>query len=244
MKALVLCCSMAGAIALGFACLSSTQDQAVAPGKAAGTSVTSRQRRESGGMGDDAARATARVRGLGREGRFEEAWSAMASLPANQRAEWAVILSSLEAATDPCSAWERTGSIEGELRDACREAVIQRGSDAFLPQLAELAAAMADSPLRENLLTGIVSRWAIQDPAALSQWPELGSIPARVRDEAALRLVVNGDSMNRSSDTALAWANSISDPQIRQTAVETAMRETSAPGGPSFVDPDAGEPPP
>lgn len=243
MRYLVPAGAAAGLLALALACVSGNPERRGGrPGPPVPPHPLSQPSRHRENPGDAADRAVADVRGHARQGRFDEAWNAIASLPQASRDEWAVNLSSMEAATDPCSAWERSVTAGEELRDACREAVIRNGSAAFLPQLADLAAGLPDSPRREEWLKAIVSRWAIQDLAGLTRWPALASMPAAVRDETALRVAVNGDSMNRDSETALAWANSISDPRLRQTAVEAVLRQAGGPSSHVLADPDAEEP--
>jgi hypothetical protein len=71
----------------------------------------------------------------------------------------------------------------------------------------------------------IVSRWILQDPAALFEWPGLAALPAAVRDEATRRLVIQGDGLDRSPSVAGAWAETITDPDLRSAVMEAAARE-------------------
>jgi hypothetical protein len=131
---------------------------------------------------------------------------------------------SIEAATDPLAAWKRTeGLAEGPLRDLSRKLILNHGTDVFLPELAELAAGLPGDDGRT--LGGILKRWSLQDPAALSEWLNSHRIPQSSRDQAAALLVLQGDSENRSTDVAAAWAESIGRPALRFDAMQAAATE-------------------
>lgn len=131
---------------------------------------------------------------------------------------------SVEAATDPLAAWKRTEDLaDGPLCDLSRKAILDHGTDAFLPELAELAASLPSDDGRT--LGGILKRWSLQDPAALSEWLNSHEIPQPARDQAAAFLVLQGDSENRSSDVAAAWAESIGGPDLRFDAMRAAAAE-------------------
>ncbi len=163
---------------------------------------------------------------LARMGKAEEAWSLAMGLPASERDECLPLVSAIRAATDHLGAWRETLSIgEPGLRQACQIAVLRNGSDGCLPDLAGMAGSLAEESAREAMLREIVSRWALQDPCALFAWPELDTLPSAVRDEAARRLVIQGDGINRSPAVAGAWAESITEPELRCVVMEAAARE-------------------
>jgi hypothetical protein len=148
------------------------------------------------------------------------------ALPAAERDECLPLVSAIRAATDHFGAWRSTLSIdEPGLRQTCQIAVLRSGSDGGLPDLAGMAGTLADESVREAMLREIVSRWALQDPCALFAWPELASLPCTVRDEAARSLVIQGDGINRSPAVAGAWAESITEPELRSVVMEAAARE-------------------
>lgn len=169
---------------------------------------------------------TERVYQLARKGKAEEAWRLAMALPALERDECLPLVSAIRAATDHLEAWRETLAIgEPGLRQACQIAVLRSGSDGCLPDLAGMAGSLADESVREAMLREIVSRWALQDPCALFAWPELASLPSSVRDEAARRLVIHGDSLNRSPAVAGTWAETITEPELRCVVMEAAARE-------------------
>ena len=130
---------------------------------------------------------------------------------------------SIQAATAPLDAWAATAGIaDAGLRERAQLAVLTHGSDASLPDLADLAIQM---PARTDAITGILKRWALQDPAALSEWLNANAVASRAKDLAASHLVLLGDSENRSAEIAAAWAESISDPVLRLDAMHAATRE-------------------
>jgi hypothetical protein len=148
------------------------------------------------------------------------------ALPAAQRDECLPLVAAIQASTDPRGAWQATHSIgDSDLRQTCQIAVLRSGSDGCLPDLAGMATTFADRTVRETMLREVVTRWALQDPCGLFAWPELGALPATVRDEAARCLVIQGDRLNRSPAVAGAWAETIEEPQLRTVAMEAAARE-------------------
>ena len=163
---------------------------------------------------------------LARAGKTREAWRLAMALPVAQRNEFLPVVSSIQAGTDPLGAWRETLAI-GDLllRQTCQVAVLRSGSDGCLPDLAEMAGTLPDESVREAMLLEIVSRWALQDPCALSAWPGLSTLPAAVRDEAASRLVIQGDRLNRSPAVAGAWAETIEESELRSVVMEAAAHE-------------------
>jgi len=182
-----------------------------------------------GGIENDANRASETACSLARDGQMERAWKECDALPPAILAECAPLVASIQATTDPLGAWQKVDSLADEsLRAVCRKAVLRSAPDGNFQELAGLAATLSDPADRETLLCEIVSRWALQDPAALSQWAGLAEMPDAVRDVAARRLVYDGDALNRSPEVAGAWAESIGDPGLRTAAIETAAREWGA----------------
>ena len=178
------------------------------------------------GVENDATRASETACSLAREGQIERAWKWCDSLSPALLADCAPLVASIQATTDPQGAWQKVSSLQGEkLRATCQKAVLRSASDGNLQELAGLAATLSDSADRETLLCEIVARWALQDPATLSQWSELKDMPEAVRDVAASRLVYAGDALNRSPEVAGAWAESIADAGSRAAAIETAAHE-------------------
>lgn len=178
---------------------------------------------------NDATRATETACAFAREGQIERAWTWCESLSPALRAECLPLVASIQATTDPLGAWRKVESLGDEkLRAICQKAVLRSAPDQNLQELAGLAATLSQAGDRETMLCEIVSRWALQDPAALSQWPTLKEMPDAVRDVVARRLVYDGDSLNRSPEVAGAWAESIEDPRLRAAAIETAAREWSS----------------
>jgi hypothetical protein len=129
----------------------------------------------------------------------------------------------IHAATAPTDAWKLTDSISG--KDDLRDLILEAGSDAFLPQLADLALHHQQSSGRTAGLHNILSRWTLQDPAEAAVWMNRHILPAEIRDSIASHLVFQCDSENRSAKTAIAWAESISEPQLRFDAISAAVQE-------------------
>jgi hypothetical protein len=178
---------------------------------------------------NDADQASETICALARDGQMERAWKGCDALTPALLAECTPLVASIQAATDPLGAWQKVSSLADEkLRAVCQKTVLRSAPDGNFQELAGLAETLPDAADRETLLCEIVSRWALQDPAALSQWNALDDIPEAVRDVVARRLVHDGDVLNRSPEVAGAWAESIVDPGSRATAIESAAREWGA----------------
>jgi hypothetical protein len=178
---------------------------------------------------NDANRTPEIAYSLARAGNMEGAWQCCNTLTPELLAQCAPLVASIQATTDPIGAWEKVASLaDDKLRAICQKAVLRSAPDGNLQELAGLATTLPDPTDRETMLCEIVSRWALQDPAALSQWPSLKEMPEAVQDAVASHLVHHGDSLNRSPEVAGAWAESIADPGSRIAAIETAAREWSA----------------
>lgn len=136
---------------------------------------------------------------------------------------------SILAATTPLDAWALADTLESaDLKADARDVILETGSGAALPQLAELALSHMGSSGRTGALQSVLSRWALQDPAAAAAWLNDNAVPVEIRDEIAGHLVFQCDAENRPPQTALAWAESISDPAPRYQAVAAAARELTA----------------
>lgn len=188
-----------------------------------------RPARDSGENTGHANRASETICALARDGQMAQAWKGCDALTPALHAECAPLVASIQATTDPVGAWQEVSSLPDEkLRALCQKTVLRSAPDKDLKELAGLAATLPDAADRETLLCEIVSRWALQDPAELSQWAALDDMPEVVRDVVARRLVHDGDALNRSPEVAGAWAESIVDPGSRATAIESAAREWGA----------------
>lgn len=133
------------------------------------------------------------------------------------------------AATHPIEAWNQAQILGSrELEEIARNIILAKGSDSKLPELADLAFKHSQSPADHSLLGNIVSRWASQDPAAAALWLNGKSLAADIRDQVARQLVFQCDTLNRSPETALAWAECIADAGQRYQAVAAASLELAA----------------
>jgi hypothetical protein len=171
-------------------------------------------------------RAAGLLAALARNGGFAFALRIAKDLKVPLRDEMVELTLSIQATTAPLDAWEAAGKItDAGLRERARLAVLDRGSDAWLPQLADLATQM---PGDSQAIAGILKRWALQDPAALSEWLNSHPVASAARDLAASHLVLRGDSENRSPEVAAAWAETISEPALRREAMQAATRELAS----------------
>lgn len=155
--------------------------------------------------------------------------AALAQWLETRRGNWQRAVFSVLAATTPLDAWALADTLESaDLKADARDVILETGSGAALPQLAELALSHMGSSGRTGALQSVLSRWALQDPAAAAAWLNNNAVPVEIRDEIARHLVFQCDAENRPPETALAWAESISDPAPRYQAVAAAARELTA----------------
>jgi len=172
------------------------------------------------------ARASGLLGELARNGASALALQIAQDLPDPLRGNMVELTLAIQAATAPLEAWGiATGITDEALRERTRLAVLTHGSDAQLPQLADFATQM---PGHADALGGILKRWALQDPAALSEWLNAHAVAPEVKDLAASHLVLRGDSENRSTEVAAAWAESISDHGLRLEAIRAVTAELAA----------------
>jgi hypothetical protein len=172
------------------------------------------------------ARASGLLGELARNGESALALQIAQALPDPLRGNMVEVTLSIQAATAPLEAWTiATGITDEALRERTLLAVLKYGSDAQLPQLADFATQV---PGNADALAGILKRWALQDPAALSEWLNAHAVASEVKDLAASHLVLRGDSENRSTEVAAAWAESISDHGLRLEAIRAVTSELAA----------------
>jgi hypothetical protein len=93
-------------------------------------------------------------------------------------------------------------------------------------QLARYALSLPPGEHRSIALDTVLDPWIQQDPAAVATWmPQLAN-PFE-RDQALSHLVARTDNAFRPTSQALAWAESIENPELRRTALASIVREWS-----------------
>ena len=136
--------------------------------------------------------------------------------------------------SDPPEAWERADSIEPEeLRDKVRDIILTNAPDVNLCGLADLALGRERSATHDAVLQNVLGRWLREDPVEAASWINGKGVSQEIRDQVSLQLVYQCDGLDRSPETAMAWAEGISAVDQRYQAVGRAARELAA------EDPDA-----
>ncbi len=92
-------------------------------------------------------------------------------------------------------------------------------------RLAVHALALTPGPARAALLDEALARWTLLDPAAVADWILVHLTDAAEFDRAAALLVRSTDTIHRPTATALAWAESLADPDRRLAALAHVLRE-------------------
>ncbi len=132
------------------------------------------------------------------------------------------------------AAWARTRPAEAPAladflrRQAVEPAVFEafaRGWAESAPAgLADHALSLPPGPDRNTALTFALDRWILLAPAEVADWIPRLADPAEF-DQAAGLLVERTDALHRSTQTALAWAENLSDPALRLRALTRVLRE-------------------
>ena len=102
--------------------------------------------------------------------------------------------------------------------------VTQSWASSAPSQLARYALALPPGEHRSIAIGSVLDPWIQQDPAAVTSWSTQLTDPAE-RDQALSRLVARSDSAFRSTSQALAWAESIANPELRHAALASVVRE-------------------
>lgn len=169
------------------------------------------------------------VTALARCGLSHAALEHSLALPETHRAICLQALFTVLAATAPLDAWTLADTLQStDQQENARDVILESATAGALPQLADLALSHMRASGRSGVMQNVLSRWTLQDPAEASAWLNANAVPVDIRDEIASHLVFQCDAENRSPETALAWAESISKPASRYQAVAAAAREWSS----------------
>ena len=158
-------------------------------------------------------------------GAFPAAFELASTGPASTRADVLNTVLRSWAETDPAQA--------RELADLLRENGVAGNVFAGLATgwaladpagAARYAAQLPPGEHRALALQAALNQWASRDPAAVANWlPRLGN---RAESESAFAtLITRTDAGCRPTSTALAWAERITDAELRRTALAHVIRE-------------------
>ncbi|MFT3783404.1 MAG: hypothetical protein QM790_15440 [Nibricoccus sp.] len=94
-------------------------------------------------------------------------------------------------------------------------------------QLGRYLLALPAGDYRATALNAVVEPWILQDPGAVARWlPQLGDTAER--DTVVSRLVARTDTVLRTTEQALGWAETIQSPELRREALASVLREWNA----------------
>jgi hypothetical protein len=112
------------------------------------------------------------------------------------------------------------------MRDAAINALATGWPAQSAASLATMALGMPQGEGRTFALSSALDKWCLNDPVGMAEW--MNQIePSREMDSAIAALVTRTDSLERSPEVALGWAESINDRQIRLDALKHVLKEWS-----------------
>jgi hypothetical protein len=114
-----------------------------------------------------------------------------------------------------------------KLRGAAFRSVMDGWSENNFSSLAAYARSLPAGEERQYALDKALDTWALQDPVNLAGWLNQSDSSPEL-DSAIAALITRTDSVERTPETALGWAESIHDPQLRFTVITHALKEWSA----------------
>ena len=174
---------------------------------------------------DNIGAGPALVLALDNAGHFQTALEFINSGPAECRAEWTRATFQRWGASHPQEAIQALNAIpDDQLRRNAFEALVNGWSTGDLPALADYAKSLPDGNDRAYAFNKTVENWSLQDPAAMGEW--LLNFPRGTDfDQAVATLISRTDSVNRSPEVAMQWAENISDPDLKYQTAEHVLNE-------------------
>jgi hypothetical protein len=171
--------------------------------------------------------ATALVGALSAKGDFETALQLAKEGPADSRADWLANVFQRWPAANPEGAVKALEELlDGKMRDAAIHALATGWPAQSASSLAQMALGMPQGEGRTFALSSALDKWCLNDPVGMAEW--MNQIePSRETDFAIAALVTRTDSLERSPEVALGWAESINDGQIRSDALKHVLKEWS-----------------
>jgi len=145
--------------------------------------------------------------------------------PADFREDWTAAAARAWAQREPREALAALDAIVDEpLRDPIFRAVVQGWPAAQPADLANYALSLPTGEQRAYALDQVMFKWSRQDPAGLANW--LANIPRGVNyDAGAFFIVTEAKPTNLSPATAMSWAESIGDHDMRLSSFEQVLAQ-------------------
>ncbi len=162
---------------------------------------------------------------LSRAGEFQSALGLLNDLPASLRSNDVRGIFDLWGQTQPGEAARALDAIsDAAIRASAFTAMIEGWSRKDPGALADYALTQAAGEERLRALEMAIERWTLIDPAAMAAW--LGrSADESTRDFGAATMLLRTDQVNRGTETAMAWVETIRDPELRLVALAHVTRE-------------------
>jgi len=165
------------------------------------------------------------VGALSNAGQFQTALDFLNSGPPDSRADWAAATFRRWGESRPEDAVKALESItDAGLRQTAFQAVVDGWSAGNPSALAAYALSLPQGENRDHALGQAIDNWSLQDPAGLGDW--LNTLtPGMEYDQGAALMIAKTDGANRTTDVALAWVDSISDPALKFDSLARVLKE-------------------
>lgn len=174
---------------------------------------------------DAAACGTALVGALNNAGQFQTALEFANDGPPDFRADWMTAAFHRWGASQPQDAMGALDAIaDQELRGTAFRAMADGWSASDPSALATYAMSLPQGQNRDYALGQAMDNWSLQDPASLGAW--LNTLPPGAEGDIGAALMISKtDGANRSTEVALGWVESISDPGLKFDSLAHVLDE-------------------
>ena len=126
------------------------------------------------------------------------------------------------AATDFASAWNYAGSLpDGTIRDTAIVGLVSENAAQNPAQAASLLDQIPPGTAQTSAVDALAKTWLKQDPQAFTNW--LTGMPTGSERDEAIGQMVSSTQTAKNPAAVLAWANTISDPQIQAKQIESVL---------------------
>jgi hypothetical protein len=148
--------------------------------------------------------------------------------PESSRAEWLEIILSHWARTEPDAGKLIVDQLHQNAVSAATFEMVAKNWSASAPEdLARYALMLPPGEHRAIALSSALEPWLLQNPSAVASYLQQLTEPAE-RDLYAAALASQTDTALRPTSQGLNWAEMITDPELRRTALGRIVREWAA----------------
>ena len=165
--------------------------------------------------GDGTAFGAAFIVALSNAGQFSTALEFLKDAPPDARDGWMTATFHRWGESRPQAALQALDSLaDGQQRNSALQAIMGGWAANDPAGLAAYAVSMPAGPGRDSGLKLAMDNWSLQDPAGMAAW--LNTLPPGAEfDQGVALMLAKTDTANLSTEAALQWVESVSDPVLK-----------------------------